>query len=82
MLQIIEELGGSAAIRIPIGVMEKMNLKKGDAVEIDYQDGKAVITPVEAPKIIHAKDLFADWKGMQSVDTAWLDGTSCGTERW
>ena len=82
MLQVIGEWGGSAAVRIPAGVMEKMNLKKGDAVEIDYQDGKAVIIPAEVPKIVHAKDLFAGWKGKQSVDAAWLDGTSCGTEKW
>ena len=82
MLQIIGEWSGSAAIRIPTGVMEKMNLKKGDAVEIDCQNGKAVITPVDAPKIVHARDLFAGWKGEQSVDVAWLDGAPRGMEKW
>jgi antitoxin component of MazEF toxin-antitoxin module len=82
MAQIIGEWGGSAAIRIPVGVLKKMNLKKGDAVEIDYRDGKAIITPAEASKIIHARDLFAGWRGKQSVDAAWLDGASRGTEKW
>ena len=82
MSQIIGEWGGSAAIRIPVGILKKLNLKKGDAVEIDYRDGKAVITPVNTPQIIHAKDLFASWTGKQSVDTEWLDEPPRGTETW
>ena len=81
MIQIIGEWGGSAAIRIPAGVTEKMNLKKWDAVEIDYQNGTAGTTPVDVPEMARAK-VLAEWKGEQSVDIAWLDVTSSGTVRW
>jgi antitoxin component of MazEF toxin-antitoxin module len=82
MPQIIGEWGGSAAVRIPVSVLRKLNLKKGDSVEIDCQDGKAVIAPITAPKIIHAKDLFSGWSGKQAVDAAWLDGKPVGREKW
>ena len=50
----ISRWGDSAAIRLPDAVMEELNLKEGDVVELSAGDGKVLVEkkhPILAPTL-------------------------------
>ncbi|WP_241576743.1 AbrB/MazE/SpoVT family DNA-binding domain-containing protein [Rosenbergiella collisarenosi] len=44
---IIKKWGNSPSVRLPVAVMSAANLSVDDAVEINVENGKVVITPVK-----------------------------------
>jgi antitoxin MazE len=50
MRAIVKKWGNSAAIRIPIGIMQATQLKLDEAVDVREQDGEIVIKPLRPAK--------------------------------
>jgi len=50
MRVIVKKWGNSAAVRIPSGIMEAVQLNLDDAVHVSEQDGQIVIKPIRTDK--------------------------------
>ncbi|GGA99756.1 multidrug transporter MatE [Brucella endophytica] len=54
----IAKWGNSAAIRLPKAVLDELDLKLGQTVEVTVEDGKAVIEPAKSTK---PKKITMEW---------------------
>jgi len=53
--QKIYRIGGSVAVTIPHFLVEKMELKEGDSVGVDFVDGLIVVKPIKDKKDVKSK---------------------------
>ena len=80
MRAIVKKWGNSAAVRIPSGIMEAIQLKLDEAVDVREQDGEIVIKPIRSDKVklsqileritpdnLHAGMDFGDPTGKESL---------------
>lgn len=80
MLTKIAKWGNSKAIRIPKEILEEINLKNGDDVTIDIEDGCIIISPKKQINKIDLDALFKTYEGDDSKEF-WTDN-SVGKEVW
>ena len=76
MLAKVGKWGGSAAVRLPRGIVDQLGIADGTELDIEIVDGKLVATPV-APRYALA-DLVAVARAMQKPDI--VDDTPIGGE--
>ena len=57
MLAEIQKWGNSGAVRLPAAVMKQVNVRLGDRLKLQVEDGKIVLTP--APLEYCLEDLVA-----------------------
>jgi antitoxin MazE len=80
MRAIVKKWGNSAAVRIPAGIMQAVDLKLDDAVDVSEQGGEIVIKPVRTEKTnlarllegitrenLHAEVDFGNPQGRESL---------------
>ncbi len=51
MTAIISKWGNSQGLRFPKNIMQELNLKVGDKVELETKDGVIIIKPIKRKKI-------------------------------
>ncbi len=51
MTAIISKWGNSQGLRFPKNIMQELNLKVGDKVELETKDGVLIIKPIKRKKI-------------------------------
>ncbi|MDX3774723.1 AbrB/MazE/SpoVT family DNA-binding domain-containing protein [Chromatiaceae bacterium AAb-1] len=59
MLTHVRKIGNSAGTIIPAQMMKALNLKEGDALSIEEQEGKIVISPAKTRPKYKLEDLLA-----------------------
>lgn len=59
MLTHVRKIGNSAGIIIPAQMMKVLNLKEGDALSIEEQEGKIVVSPAKIRPKYKLEDLLA-----------------------
>jgi len=80
MRAIVKKWGNSAAVRIPASIMQAVELKLDEAVDVREQGGEIVIKPIRAdrvnlarllqditPENLHAGADFGDPQGKESL---------------
>jgi len=77
MITHIQKWGNSLAIRIPISLIEKLNLKSGTAVEVDIDDDHLVIH-----KKTYELDSLLNQINAENKHNILLDDRSLGHEAW
>ena len=76
----VQKWGNSLAIRIPKPFASELGLDNDSEVQLSYQDGKLIISPLPIPKY-HLSDLLPKVRKSnlhRQVDT----GTPQGREAW
>jgi antitoxin MazE len=76
----IGQWGNSLALRIPKYIHEALHLKLNDAVECSVEDGKLVITPVQALPEMSLDELLAEVTEPPEPEFDW--GGPVGNEAW
>lgn len=80
----IKRWGNSLATRIPKAVVESINLRLDQEVDIEAVDGKIVITPIEGKKEYKLEDLLGQCKPgsmkLDEEDKEWLNAEPVGKE--
>ena len=76
----IGQWGNSLALRIPKYIHEALRLKLNDAVECSVEDGKLVITPVQALPELSLDELLAEVVEPPEPEVDW--GNPVGDEVW
>lgn len=80
----IKKWGNSLATRIPKAVVESINLRLDQEVDIEAVDGKIVITPIEGKKEYKLEDLLSQCKPgsmkLDEEDKEWLNAEPVGRE--
>jgi len=80
----IKKWGNSLATRIPKAVVESINLRLDQEVDIEAVNGKIVITPIEGKKEYKLDDLLSQCKPgsmkLDDEDKEWLNAESVGKE--
>ncbi len=51
MTAVISKWGNSQGLRFPKNIMQELNLKVGDKVELETKDGVIIIKPIKRKKI-------------------------------
>ena len=80
----IKKWGNSLATRIPKAVVESINLRLDQKVDIEAVNGKIVITPIEGKKEYKLVDLLKQCKPssmkLDDEDKEWLNSEPVGKE--
>ena len=80
----IKKWGNSLATRIPKAVVESINLRLDQEVDIEAVNGKIIITPLEGKKEYKLDDLLSQCKPgsmkLDDEDKEWLNAESVGKE--
>ncbi|WP_035985992.1 AbrB/MazE/SpoVT family DNA-binding domain-containing protein [Leptolyngbya sp. KIOST-1] len=76
----IGQWGNSLALRIPKYIHEALHLKLNDAVECSVEDGKLVITPLQALPELSLDELLAEVTEPSEPEVDW--GSPMGHEVW
>ncbi|NJL09603.1 MAG: AbrB/MazE/SpoVT family DNA-binding domain-containing protein [Calothrix sp. SM1_7_51] len=76
----IGQWGNSLAVRIPRHVVEALNLKPNDALELWVEEGKIVLEPVNALPELSLEELLADVTEPPESEVDW--GRPMGDEAW
>lgn len=77
----VQKWGNSAAIRLPVPVLEAAQLSVNQAVEIKPQDGGLFIRSVEALPAYSLDELLADVTPENlNIDQHWADDPATGRE--
>lgn len=80
MITSIKKWGNSQAIRIPKNILDSINLKENDEINITTKENLIVIEKVDK-KRKNIKELFADFEGeYEGIDIDW--GSPVGDEIW
>ena len=81
---IVKKWGNSLAARIPKVIADKINLKLDQKINIEAENGKIIITPVEEEKEYTMDDLLSQCSAeslqLDDEDRAWLDDEPVGRE--
>ncbi len=79
MSNLIQKWGNSQGIRIPKHILDELDMKVGEIVEIIAKDGTICIEKVKSKRTI--KELFENYKGnYKPEEEEW--GESRGGEDW
>lgn len=73
----IQKWGNSQAVRIPKAILEKASLRENDKVEIQVEDGRLVIVPVQRRMTLAER--IAEYKGEYKA-SEWQTGKTVGKE--
>lgn len=80
----IKKWGNSLATRIPKAVVESIDLRLDQEVDIEAVNGKIVITPIEGKKEYKLDDLLKQCKPssmkLDDEDKEWLNAEPVGKE--
>jgi len=80
----IKKWGNSLATRIPKAVVESVDLRLDQEVDIEAVNGKIVITPIEGKKEYKLDDLLKQCKPslmkLDDEDKEWLNAEPVGKE--
>jgi antitoxin MazE len=76
----VRKWGNSAAVRLPVSVLQSVNLAVDDAVEITDEDGRIVIEPVH-PRVCDL-DRLLDAITRDNVHDEVDFGRDLGKEAW
>lgn len=79
MFTTIQKWGNSQALRIPKPILEMVNLKENDQVQIKVQDGNVIIIPVKKRKTLEER--ISEYKGDYKCGE-WDTGKPSGNEVW
>jgi len=86
MQMIIKKWGNSLATRIPKAVVESINLRLDQKVNIEAVNGRIVITPIKKKKEYHLDELLSQCKPgsmtLDEEDKKWLNDGPVGKEAW
>ena len=86
MQMIIKKWGNSLATRIPKAIVESINLRLDEKVNIEAINGRIVITPIRKKTEYHLDDLLSQCKPeamrIDDEDNNWLDDKPMGKEVW
>ena len=80
MVLTINKWGNSQGIRFPKDLLKKLHAKVGSSLNVEYQDGKVIIEPIELPKKYNIHELVADIKPKDREEVSW--GKAEGKEVW
>ncbi len=81
MVLIINKWGNSQGIRLPKELLKKLHANIGSSVNVEYEDGKVIIEPIETPKKYNIHDLVKNIKAEDRPEEIhW--GKSEGNEVW
>ena len=80
----IKKWGNSLATRIPKAIVESINLRLDQEVDIEAVNGKIIITPIEGKKEYKLEDLLSQCKPgsmkLDDEDKEWLNAEPVGKE--
>ncbi len=86
MNMIIRKWGNSLATRIPKAIVESIDLRLDQKVDIEAVNGKIIITPLKEKKEYALKDLLNQCEPgsmkLAKEDHEWLDDEPIGREAW
>lgn len=74
MTTTIQKWGNSSAVRLPKGILTKLNLNNSDTLDIEIQDNNIVLTKVEKKKHITLAERLKNYNGEYSSEE-WETGT-------
>lgn len=77
MYTTIQKWGNSQAVRLPKAILEMVNLRENDRVEIKVQDGNLIISPVKKHRTL--KERLAKYRGDYQCNE-WDTGKPVGKE--
>lgn len=80
MVLTINKWGNSQGIRFPKDLLKKLNAKVGSSLNVEYQDGKVIIEPIELPRKYNIHELVADIEPEDIEEVTW--GKAEGKEVW
>lgn len=86
MQLIIKKWGNSLATRIPKAIVDSINLRLNQKVDIETVNGKIIITPIKQKKEYSLDELLSQCKPgsmtLSEEDREWLNGDSVSKEIW
>ncbi len=86
MQLIIKKWGNSLATRIPKAIVDSINLRLNQKVDIEAVNGKIIITPIQKKKEYSLDELLSQCKPgsmtLAEEDKKWLKGDPVGKEIW
>ncbi|TFG35984.1 MAG: AbrB/MazE/SpoVT family DNA-binding domain-containing protein [Desulfobacterales bacterium] len=86
MLMTIKKWGNSLATRIPKSVVEAVNLRLDQEVDVKAVNGKIIITPITKKKEYKLEELLGQCKPesmkRSEEDQEWLNTDPVGREIW
>ncbi len=86
MQMTIKKWGNSLATRIPKAVVESINLRLNQDIDIEAVGGKIIITPVKDRKEYKLEELLNQCKPgsmeLNKEDQEWLNAEPVGREVW
>jgi len=86
MLMTIKKWGNSLATRIPKAVVESVNLRLDQEVDVEAVNGKIIITPITKKKEYKLEELLGQCKPesmkRSEEDQSWLNSDPVGREIW
>jgi antitoxin component of MazEF toxin-antitoxin module len=82
----IKKWGNSLATRIPKAIVESIDLKCNQEIDIEAVDGKIIITPIQKKKEYKLEDLLNQCEPesmeLTKEDREWLNSKPVGGEVW
>ena len=82
----IKKWGNSLATRIPKAVVESIDLRLNQDVDIEAVNGKIIITPIKKKKEYKLKELLSQCNSesieLTKEDQEWLNAEPVGKEVW
>lgn len=85
MQTLVRKIGNSAGTIIPATLLKKLNLKEGDRVDIQDDDGRIVIVPNRAKPKYTLTELLAkcdESAPMPQELVDWDNAQEVGNEKW
>lgn len=81
MILTINKWGNSQGIRFPKDLLEKIHAKVGSSLNVEYQDGKLIIEPIEVRRKYNIHELVKNIRPEDKPEEVnW--GKSEGKEIW
>ncbi|MBI5557634.1 MAG: AbrB/MazE/SpoVT family DNA-binding domain-containing protein [Deltaproteobacteria bacterium] len=86
MLMTIKKWGNSLATRIPKAVVESVDLRLDQEVDVEAVNGKIIITPIAKKKEYKLEELLGQCNPssmkLSKEDQEWLNTDPVGRETW
>ena len=61
MQTLFRKIGNSTGMIIPAAIIKKLDLKEGDRVDIQDEDGRIIIVPTKSKPKYSLTELFIHW---------------------
>ena len=68
----IQKWGNSRAVRLPKAILESLNLKENDRVEIVMENKQIILRPAKKDRLT-LEEIFEDWDGEKYDSYDWGD---------